>query len=82
MSDHLTDPVADGWGTLPHGGSGTADDGHANGNGFAVRDGEIGARLDGVSCRMSEIEKLAQTRDDKDYDKVAYPRTISLRGKK
>ena len=30
----------------------------------------------------NQLEKLSQTRTDKDYDKVAYPRTISLRGNK
>ena len=29
-----------------------------------------------------EVEKMMQTREDKGYEKVAYPRTISLRGKK
>ena len=30
----------------------------------------------------NQLGKLSETRKDKDYDKVAYPRTISLRGKK
>ena len=30
----------------------------------------------------NQLEKLMQTREDKGYEKVAYPRTISLRGKK
>ena len=30
----------------------------------------------------NQLEKLAQTREDKDYAAHAYPRTISLRGKK
>ena len=30
----------------------------------------------------NQLEKLSQTRADKDYDKFAYPRTISLRGNK
>lgn len=29
-----------------------------------------------------QLEKLTQTREDKGYEKVAYPRTISMRGKK
>ena len=29
-----------------------------------------------------ELEKLSKTREDKGYAAVAYPRTISLRGKK
>ena len=29
-----------------------------------------------------QLDKLTQTREDKGYEKVAYPRTISLRGKK
>ena len=31
---------------------------------------------------LAQLEKLMQTREDKGYEKVAYPRTISLRGKK
>ena len=30
----------------------------------------------------NQLEKLTQTRDDKDYGDVAYPRTINIRGKK
>ena len=48
---------------------------------FKTADAELGYSLSSIIFDGPE-EKLTQTREDKGYEAVAYPRTISLRGKK
>ena len=48
--------MADGWGTLPHSGSGTADNCHANGNGFSMGDCKPAVGFHTVTDGVSQIQ--------------------------
>ena len=51
--------------------------------GITVSDEDIAAEYEAMAKQYElEVEKIKEARDVKGYGKFAYPRTISLRGKK